>query len=100
MDMVEDWEGEEGEGEVDGDLASEEALLPGLMLVWEEEDCLDVDIFSVQPRECLSRQLILLTVTPGLCLTMETWHIQELCHVVMVGYLCGRCRELTPMFNR
>jgi hypothetical protein len=30
MDMVED--SEEGEGEVDGDLASEEALPPGLML--------------------------------------------------------------------
>jgi hypothetical protein len=41
-DMVKDSEGEEGE--VGGDLASEEALLPGPMSVWEEEDCRDVDI--------------------------------------------------------
>jgi hypothetical protein len=40
--MVEDLE--EGEGEVDGDSVSEGVLLPGLMLVWEGEDCQDVDI--------------------------------------------------------
>jgi hypothetical protein len=38
MDMVEDLAGE------DGDLALEEALLPGLLLVWDEEGCLDVAI--------------------------------------------------------
>jgi len=37
-DMVEDLEGG------DGDLASEEALPPGLLLAWEEEDCRDVAI--------------------------------------------------------
>ena len=36
--MVEDLE------EGDGDLAFEEALLPGLMLAWEEEDCRGVGI--------------------------------------------------------
>jgi hypothetical protein len=40
MDMVEDLEEEEG----DGDLVSEGALLPGLMSAWEEEDCRDVAI--------------------------------------------------------
>jgi hypothetical protein len=28
-----------------GGFVSEEALLPGLMLVWEEEDCRDAVIF-------------------------------------------------------
>jgi hypothetical protein len=43
MDMVEDLD----EGEEDGDSVSEEALPPGLMLAWEEEDCLVVVISSV-----------------------------------------------------
>jgi len=38
--MVEDLE----EGEADGDLVSEGALLPGLMWVWEGEDCPDAGI--------------------------------------------------------
>jgi hypothetical protein len=38
MDMVEDLE------EGDGDSVLEEALPPGLMLAWEEEDCRDVVI--------------------------------------------------------
>ena len=40
--MAEDLE--EGGVEVDGDLVSEGALLPGLMSVWEGEDCQGVDI--------------------------------------------------------
>ena len=40
--MVEDLV--EGEGEEDGDLVSGAALRPGLMSVWEEEACRDVDI--------------------------------------------------------
>jgi len=42
MDMVEDLEKEKG----DGDSVSEEALLRGLMLAWEEEDCRDAVISS------------------------------------------------------
>jgi len=64
MDMVEDLE-EEEEG-VGGDSASGEALLPGLMLVWEGEDCQDVAISSgMEPQECLSRRLTPLMVMPG-----------------------------------
>ena len=59
--MVEDLE----EGEADGDLVSEGVLLPGLMSVWEEEDCRDVDTSSAEPRECLSPRVIALTVMPG-----------------------------------
>jgi hypothetical protein len=40
--MVEDLA--EGEVEEDGALVSEEALRPGLISVWEEEACRDVDI--------------------------------------------------------
>jgi hypothetical protein len=82
MDMVEDLE----EGEVDGDLALEEALPPGLMLVWEEEVCRDVVISSVELRECLPRRLIPLMIALGLCL-MEEQLIRELCHMVMPGHL-------------
>jgi hypothetical protein len=77
MDMVEDL------GEEDGDLALEEALLPGLLLVWEEEDCLAVVISSVELWECPSRRLILLTIDPGLCL-MEEQLILKLCHMVVM----------------
>ena len=44
MDMVEDL------AEEDGGLALEEAILPGRTLAWEEEDCLDVAISSVELR--------------------------------------------------
>ena len=82
MDMAEDLGGE------DGDLALEEALPPGPILVWEEEDCLDVAISSVELRECLSRRLIPPMVALGLCLIMGGWLIRELCHmVVMLGDL-------------
>jgi hypothetical protein len=82
MDMVEDLD----EGE-DGDSVSEEALLPGLMLAWDEEDCRDVAISSAELQECLSLQLILLTVAPGLRLIMEKRLTLELCHMVMLEYL-------------
>lgn len=95
MDMVEDLE--EGEGE--GDSVSEEVLPPGLMLVWEEEGCLDVAISSVELRECLSRRLIPLMVALGLCL-MEEQLIRELCHMVMPEHPWGQCRERTPMLHR
>jgi len=65
--MVEDLE----EGEVDGDLVSEEALPLGLILVWEGEDCRGVDISSAEPQACLSRQLIPLIVPLGPCLIIE-----------------------------
>ena len=93
MDMVEDLGGE------DGDLALEEALPPGLMLAWEEEDCLDVAISSVELRECLSRRLIPLMVALGLCL-MEEQLIRELCHMVMPEHLWGQCQERTPMLRK
>ena len=93
MDMVEDLGGE------DGDSALEEALLPGLMLAWEEEDCLDVAISSVELRECLSRRLIPLMVALGLCL-MEEQLIRELCHMVMPEHLWGQCQERTPMLRK
>ncbi len=57
MDMVEDLGGE------DGDLALEEALPPGLMLVWEEEGCLDVAISSVELREHLLGRIIAIAPT-------------------------------------
>ena len=90
MDMVEDLGGE------DGDLASEEALHLGLILVWEEEGCLDVAISSVELRECLSRRPIPLMVALGLCLIMEEWLIRELCHMVMLEHLWGPI----PMLRR
>ena len=90
MDMVEDLGGE------DGDLALEEALPPGLILVWEEEGCLDVAISSVELRECLSRRPIPLMVALGLCLIMEEWLIRELCHMVMLEHLWGPI----PMLRR
>jgi hypothetical protein len=93
MDMVEDLD--EGE-EVDGDSVSEEALLPGLMLAWEEEDCRDVVISSAELRECLSHPLIPLTVALGLRLIMEEWFIRELCHMVMLEHLW----EPIPMLRR
>jgi hypothetical protein len=58
--MVEDLE----EGEVDGDLVSEGVLLPGLMSVWEGEDCPDADISSAELPEHLSRRVIPLMVMP------------------------------------
>ncbi len=64
MDMVEDLEKE------DGDSVSEEALLPGLMLAGEEEDCQDVVISSVEPQECLPSRIILLMAALGLRLIM------------------------------
>ena len=93
MDMVEDLGGE------DGDLALEEALPPGLILVWEEEGCLDVAISSVELRECLSRRLIPLMVALGLCL-MEEQLILKLCHMVMPEHLWGQCQERIPMLRR
>ena len=90
MDMVEDLGGE------DGDLALEEALPLGLILVWEEEGCLDVAISSVELRECLSRRPIPLMVALGLCLIMEEWLIRELCHMVMLEHLWGPI----PMLRR
>ena len=93
MDMVEDL------GEEDGDLALEEALLPGLLLVWEEEDCLAVVISSVELRECLSRRLIPLLVALGLCLMGEQF-IRELCHMVMPGHLWEPCQEQIPMLRK
>jgi len=94
--MVEDLE----EGEGDGDSVSEEALLPGLMLAWEGEDYLVVVISSVELQECLSHQLIPLTVALGLCLIMEGWLIRELCHMVMLEHLWGQCQEPVPMLRR
>jgi hypothetical protein len=66
MDMVEDL------AEVDGDLALEEALLPGLMLAWDGEGCPDVDISSVGLWEHLPGRImaIALTVVP-LCPSMR-----------------------------
>jgi hypothetical protein len=90
MDMVEDLGGE------DGGLAFEGALPPGLTLAWGGEDCRDVAISSVELQECLSHQLIPLTVALGLCLTMEEWLIQELCRMVMLGHLW----EQIPMLRR
>jgi hypothetical protein len=69
MDMVEDLE----EGEEDGDSVSEEALLLGLMLAWEGEDCRDVVISSVELSERLSCRIMgmaFTTVVP-LCVSME-----------------------------
>lgn len=94
MDMVEDL----AEGE--GDLASEEALLPGLMLAWEGEDCRDVVISSVELRECLSQQVIRLMAALGLCLIIEEWLIRELCHMRMLEHRWGQCQEPVPMLRR
>lgn len=99
MDMVEDLE--EGEEEVDGDLVSEEALLPGLMLAWEEEDCQDVAISSVvEPQECLSRRLTLLMAALGLRLIMEKWLTRELCRMVILERPWAECQKQTPMLRR
>jgi hypothetical protein len=96
--MVEDSEGEELEA--DGDLASEEALLPGPMSVWEEEDCRDVGISSAEPQECLSRRLTVLMAVLGVRLIMEKWLIPKLCRIVMLERLWGECQEQTPMLHR
>jgi hypothetical protein len=90
MDMVEDLEGG------DGDLASEEALPPGLSLVEEGGDYLVVVISSAELQECLSHQLIPLMVALGLCLIMEERLIRELCHMVMLEHLWGQI----PMLRR
>ena len=92
MDMVEDME----EGEGDGDSVSEELLLPGLMLAWEGEDCRDVVISSVELQECLPRRVIPLMVTLGVRLIMKECPIRELCHMVMLGHLW----EQIPMLRR
>jgi hypothetical protein len=92
--MVEDSEvAEEG----DGDLVSEEVLLPGLMLVWEEEAYQGVVIFLVELRECLQRLVTFLMVIPGMCLIMEKWLIRgETYHIVMPG----RLWEQIPILRR
>jgi len=90
MDTVEDLE------EGDGDSVSEEALLPGLMLAWEEEDCRDVDISSVELQGCLPRQPTPLMVALELCLIMEGQLIREACHMVMLEHLW----EQIPMLRR
>ena len=96
MDMVEEVAEEE-----DGDSVSEEALLPGLMLAEEGEDCLGVAISSVELRECLSHRPIPLMAALGLCPIMEEGLIRELCHMVlMLEHLWGQCREPIPMFRR
>ena len=81
--MVEDSE----EGEVDGDLASGEALLPGLMWVWEGEDCRDVDISSAELLEGVSRRTMRLIVTLGVFLIMKERPTRELCNMVTGGHL-------------
>jgi len=96
MDMVEDLV----EEEEDGDSVLEEALLPGLMLAEEGEDCLGVAISSVELRGCLSRRAIPLMVALGLCL-MEEQLIRELCHIaVMLEQLWEQCQEQTLMLRR
>jgi hypothetical protein len=92
MDMVEDSEGEEGEA--DGDSASGEALLPGLMWVWEGEGCRDVDIPSAELRGCLFHRVTPLMADPGIRHTMKEWRIRELCRMVMPGYLWEQVRML------
>jgi hypothetical protein len=57
MDMVEDL------AEVDGGSVSEEALPPGLMLAWEEGDCPDVAISSVELREHLLGRIMAIALT-------------------------------------
>ena len=93
MDMVEDLGGE------DGDLALEEALPPGLILVWEEEGCLDVAISSVELQGCPPRRVIPLMVALGLCL-MEEQLILKLCHMVMPEHLWGQCQERTLILRK
>jgi hypothetical protein len=74
--------------EEDGDSVLEEALPPGLMLAWEEEDCPGVGISSAELREQLLRRAMPLMVALGLRLIMEEWLIRELCHMaVMLGHL-------------
>jgi hypothetical protein len=90
MDMAEDSEGEEVE--VGGDLASEEALLPGLMLVWEGEDCRDVAISSAELRGCPSHRVTPPMADPGARPTMKKWPIRELCRMGMPGYLWEQIR--------
>jgi len=94
MDMVEDLE-EEG-----GDSVSEEVLLLGLMLAWEEEAYQDVAISSAVLQGCLSHRGILLMAALGLRLIMEEWLIRELCHMVMLEHLWGQCQEPVPMLHR
>ena len=86
MDMVEDLE------DGDGDLASAEALPPGLLLAGEEEDYLVAVISSVELRECLPHRVTPLMVVLGLCL-MEEQLILKLCHMVMPEHLWGQCQE-------
>jgi hypothetical protein len=78
MDMVEDLE------EGDGGSVLEEALPLGLMLAWEEGDCRDVAISSVELQQCLPRRVILLMAALGLC------------HMAMPGHLW----EQIPMHRR
>jgi hypothetical protein len=72
--MVED--SEEGEG--DGDSVSEEALLPGLMSAWGEEDYRGAGTSSVEPRERLSRRFTPHIIVPGSRHMTEERHILEL----------------------
>ena len=81
MDTVED--SEEG----DRGLVLEEALLPGLMLAWEEEAYQDVVISSAELQTCLPRRVILLMAALGLRLILEKWLIREPCHMVMAEHL-------------
>jgi len=96
MDLVEDLE----EEEEDGGSVSEEALLPGLMWGWEEEDCQGVAISSAELRECPPRRPIHPMVTPGLLLTMERRLIQKLPRTVMPEDPWGQYQEPTPMLHR
>ena len=74
MDSAEDWD----EAEEAGDLVSEEALLPGLTLVWEREDYPGAAISSAEPRERLSHRFIRRIMIPGLRLMTEGQLILEL----------------------
>ena len=90
MDMAEDLE----EGEGDGDLVLEEVLLPGLIWVWEGEAYQGVVIFLVELQECLPHRVTLITVMPGLRLIMVKWLIREPHHMVT-----GRLWEQIPMLR-
>ena len=94
MDMVEDLE-EEG-----GDSVSEEVLLLGLMLAWEEEAYQDVAISSAVLQGCLSHRGILLMAALGLRLIMEKCLIRELWRMVILEHLCGQGQEPIPMLRK
>ncbi len=96
MDMVEDL----AEEEEDGDSVSEEALPPGLMSAWEEEDCRGVAISSVELRECPPHHPIRRMVALGLRRTMERRHIRELHHTVTPEHLWGQYQESIPMLRK